>query len=173
MTRSFVWTRFDTLGVALHDCPWCHGGGLLNSQPSLKSFSFGVGDVLAVSDQAEPCSCVLREIFRACFEKFREIATSERPIRAIGWSRKDEEYMADFLTIAKRALREDLHRVFRIRFLLGASEEACIDRMDGDRGAFFHAVSQIELRVGRALRETQPYALFPIEEYFRPANAKR
>ena len=114
---------------------------------------------------------MLRAIFSACYDKFRELAIQPRSLRAIGWARRDEEYMADFVGIAKRTLDEEQHRIFRIHFLLGASANLCIERLALDRGAFFHAAGEIEQRVGRALRETQPHALYPIDEYFRLANA--
>jgi hypothetical protein len=35
-----------------------------------------------------------------------------------------------------------------------------------DRGAFFHAVYRIEQRLGRVFAELEPYALYPLSEYF-------
>jgi hypothetical protein len=35
-----------------------------------------------------------------------------------------------------------------------------------DRGNFFHAVYRIQQQLGRAFRETKPFALFPLDEYF-------
>jgi hypothetical protein len=35
-----------------------------------------------------------------------------------------------------------------------------------DRGNFFHAVYRIEQKLGRVFRELEPYALFPVNEYF-------
>ena len=81
--------------------------------------------------------------------------------------------MVDFVGIAKRTLDEELHRVFRIHFLLGAAANLCIERLALDRGAFFHAAAEIEQRVGRALRETQPHALWPVEEYLATAKMRR
>ena len=156
---SFQWTRKDTLGIANPSCIRCHGLGLQGGR----------------LESTQPCPCVLSAIFRTCYEKFHELATQERPFarRPVGWARRDEEYMADFVGIAKRTLSEDEHRLFRIHFLLGASADLCVNRLRIDPGAFFHAVGQIEQRVGRALRETQPHALYPIDEYFRAPNAKR
>jgi hypothetical protein len=151
-TKPFEWTRQKTLGVANHSCVACHGLGLAGGR----------------LDAMQPCSCVLRAIFRECLTMFVSIATQPRSLdRAIGWSRCDENYMADFVAIAKRTLVDgDLHRVFRIHFLLGAAPEACIKKLGGDCGGFYHAVSQIEQQLGRAFAETQPFPLFPIAEYF-------
>ena len=35
-----------------------------------------------------------------------------------------------------------------------------------DRGTFFHAVYRIQQKLGRVFREVEPYALFPLDEYF-------
>lgn len=165
VNSKFVWTRQDTVGIAVTDCVRCHGLGLEDGRLESK----------------EPCPCVLRAIFHACYEKFRELVnnpvdTSDmRSAReaAVVWARPEVSFMEDFVAIAKRTLSEDQHRVFRIHFLLGASASLCIERLALDRGAFFHAAVEIEQRVGRALRETQSHPLYPIDEYFRLPNAKR
>jgi hypothetical protein len=48
-----------------------------------------------------------------------------------------------------------------------------------ERGDFFHEVYRIQKKLGRIYRELQPYALFPLDEYFGgsvrglpPAKAK-
>ncbi|HEY3456825.1 MAG TPA: hypothetical protein VGK64_19760 [Bryobacteraceae bacterium] len=38
--------------------------------------------------------------------------------------------------------------------------------MNLDRGTFFHEAYRIEQKLGRTFRELQPYALFPLDEYF-------
>jgi hypothetical protein len=35
-----------------------------------------------------------------------------------------------------------------------------------DRGTFFHMIYRIQRKLGRAFRETEPYPLFPMSEYF-------
>jgi hypothetical protein len=35
-----------------------------------------------------------------------------------------------------------------------------------ERGDFFHAVYRIEQRLGRVFAELEPYALYPLSEYF-------
>jgi hypothetical protein len=86
--------------------------------------------------------------------------------RRVVWGRKDEEYMADFLATVKRTLTEDEHKLFRWHYLLGASWRMCCDRIAVDRGTFFYEVYKIEAKLGRAFRETLPYGLFPIDEYY-------
>jgi hypothetical protein len=86
--------------------------------------------------------------------------------RTGGWGRKEEEYVADFCLIAKRTLTEDEYRIFRFHFLLGADYRLCCRQLRMDRGTFFHTVYRIQRKLGRAFGETQPYPLYPLNEYF-------
>lgn len=74
--------------------------------------------------------------------------------------------MADFFLVTRRELNDFEFRLFRFHFLLGADWKLCSRRLGLDRGQFFHAVYRIEQKLGRIFRELQPYALFPIDEYF-------
>jgi hypothetical protein len=121
---------------------------------------------------------VLRAIFRICFDRFVRCVTQERHLSRVSlepqfgrsrpgtWGRKDEEFIADFCLVSRRTLDENEHRIFRFHFLLGADWRLCSRRLGLDRGNFFHAVYRIEQKLGRAFRELQPYALFPLDEYF-------
>lgn len=82
------------------------------------------------------------------------------------WGRKDEEYIADFCLVSRRALSDFDYQVFKYHFLLGADWKLCTRRLKIDRGNFFHAVYRIEQRLGRVFRELKPYGLFPLDEYF-------
>jgi hypothetical protein len=86
------------------------------------------------------------------------------------WGRKDEEYIADFELIARRSLDDYENRLFRYHFLLGAGWRLCTRKLELDRGNFYHAVYRIEQKLGRAFRETLPYPLFPLDEYFNGAS---
>lgn len=156
------WTRSETLALAMHRCAQCHGSGLRMARKG----------VLA------PCNCVLRQIFRICYQRFLRCVTQERHLSKISlephagksrpgtWGRKDEEYIADFSLIARRMLTPEEHRLFRYHFLLGADWKLCSRKLGMDRGNFFHAVYRIEQKLGRAFRETTPYALYPLDDYF-------
>ncbi len=74
--------------------------------------------------------------------------------------------MADFYLLAKRTLDEEHFKIFKFHFLLGADWRLCCRRLNMDRGNFFHAVYRIQQQLGRVFRETRPYALFPLDEYF-------
>jgi hypothetical protein len=82
------------------------------------------------------------------------------------WSLTDQEYIADFCIVAKRSLSEAEHRLFRFHFLLGADWKLCCRQLNIDRGNFFHEVYRIQQKLGKVFRELEPYALFPLDEYF-------
>jgi hypothetical protein len=82
------------------------------------------------------------------------------------WGRRDEEFIADFSLVAKRVLNETEYRLFRFHFLLGADWRLCCRQLKMDRGSFFHDVYRIQQKLGRVFRELEPYALYPLDEYF-------
>jgi len=82
------------------------------------------------------------------------------------WGRRDEEYIADFCLTSQRFLEEDEYKLFRFHFILGADWKLCCRRLKMERGSFFHEVYRIEQKLGRVFRELEPYALFPLDEYF-------
>jgi hypothetical protein len=121
---------------------------------------------------------VFRAVFRACFNRFREFATEGAHTGSVSlefcrgrdgrrtYSRKREEYLADFCLVSQRVLGDYEHRLFRYHFLLGADWRLCCRQLQMDRGTFFHSVYRIEQRLGRAFAELEPYALYPLSEYF-------
>ncbi len=125
-----------------------------------------------------PCNCVLRAIFRACYARFRYCVTKEKHLSRVSleiisgregrwsWGRKDEEYVADFCLVSRRALTDYEHTIFRYHFLLGADWKLCCRKLKMDRGNFFHSIYRIEQKLGRAFREVQPYPLYPLQDYF-------
>jgi hypothetical protein len=87
-------------------------------------------------------------------------------VRRQVWGRKDEEYLADFCLVSKRYLEDEEYKLFRFHFLLGADWKLCCRQMKMERGVFFHNIYRIQQKLGRAFRELQPYALYPVDEYF-------
>jgi hypothetical protein len=161
------WTRSETVALAASKCVYCQGLGL---KP-------GRGQRRLV-----PCNCVFREIFRLCFNKFKKCAKQEKYLchvsgeiygsngqRRLIWGRKIEEYIADFYLVSKRTLTEEEWPVFNAHYLMGADWRLCCAQLKMDKGNFFHAVYRIQQKLGRAFREVAPYALFPLDEYFKTA----
>ncbi len=156
------WTRSETLALAMQNCTQCLGSGLRMGRKGVLS----------------PCNCVLRSIFRTCYQRFVRVMTQEKHMSKISlephagrqrpttWGRKDEEYAADFILVSRRNLTEFENKLFRYHFLLGADWKLCARKLGMDRGNFFHAVYRIEQKLGRIFREMEPYALFPLDEYF-------
>jgi len=146
----------------MHNCAQCHGAGLR----------------LARRGALAPCNCVLRAIFRICYDRFLRCVTQERHLSRVSlephtgrsrpstWGRKDEEYIADFTLISRRVLDDFEQKLFRYHFLLGADWKLCSRQLHIDRGNFFHAVYRIEQKLGRTFRELEPYPLYPLDEYF-------
>lgn len=162
------WNRSETLGLSTSACARCEGTGLI-----------------VVDGRSDACKCVLRAIFRACYNRFVECAamSSEGSRCSLEnsaaeelpgmYSRKNEEYAADFLLIARRTLSEDDFRLFRYRYLLGADWRLCARKLNMDRGHFHHTLYQIQQKLGRVFRELQPYSLFPLDNYFSPGMRSR
>jgi len=162
------WTRTDTLALAAPGCAYCHGLGLRTSRKKSN----------------QPCNCVLRAIFRACFAHFRYCASKEKHLSRVSlectsgtrgrrvWGRKDEEYCADFLLVSKRTLTALEHKIFTAHYLLGADWKLCCRQLKMDRGNFFHSIYRIEQKLGKVFRELTPYSLYPLDEYFHGARIK-
>lgn len=157
------WDRSDLFLVAHHSCTICHGTGVRRE----------------VEGELLPCGCALRGMFRACHARFHKCATrgkfrsqisfernpSGRSNRGT-WSRKEEEYMADFELASRRALDDWHYKLFRYHFVLGADWRLCCRRMGFDRGTFFHMIYRIEEQLGKVFYEMKPYALYPPRDYF-------
>jgi len=82
------------------------------------------------------------------------------------WGRKDEEYCADFILVARRVLNDEEYQVFKWHFLLGA-DWRLVERKTGiSRSHFFHHVYRLEQKLGLTFHELRPYPLHPLEDYF-------
>jgi hypothetical protein len=160
--RTMEWNRTETLVLAAEKCVHCQGLGLREDRRS----------------NPQPCKCVLRAVFRACYARFKQCANKDpyasrnsleygatRDAAGI-WSRKNEEYVADFLLVSQKSLTEEEHKLFRYHYLLGADWRLCCRKLGVDKGNFFHAVYRIQQKLGRAYRELEPYPLYPLNDYF-------
>jgi hypothetical protein len=158
-----IWTRTEALVMSQNSCVFCYGLGLREGR----------------AEHTTVCNCVLRKIFQACYARFRYCALKEPYVSRVSleanlgarpatYGLRNEEYMADFCGIAKRTLEGDdlALAIFKFHFLLGANWVLCCRKLHIERGMFYHQVYRIQQQVGRAFRETEPYALFPLDEYF-------
>ena len=160
------WTRSETLALAMSGCTACHGLGLL----------------IGKRGKINPCNCVLRAIFRACYKRFRRCVTKEKHMtrvtmnltrgreRHFTWGRKDEEYIADFILVTRRTLNEQEYKLFNLHYLLGADWKLCCRKLKTSRGNCFHAIYRIQNKLGRVFRELEPYSLYPLDEYFNSSS---
>jgi hypothetical protein len=156
------WDRSDVIGLAQGCCRCCQGTGIRLAERW---------------NRESPCNCVFRAIFRACYNRFRECNAASRigtvaldftrgPEGRQTFSRKREEFMADFCLVSRRVLDDEEYRIFRYHFLLGADWRLCTRHFNLDRGEFFHETYRIQQKLGRAFAELEPYPLYPVYEYF-------
>lgn len=83
------------------------------------------------------------------------------------FGRKTEEYIADFYLTCKRTLTESEWAIFNQHYLLGADWNLLKRHFTAlSREAFITMTQTMEDRLGRAFRETTPFALYPLDEYF-------
>jgi len=156
------WDRSQTIALAKVHCTHCHGYGMRPGR----------------NDREVPCNCVFRAIFRACYARFKQLATQEKHLSRVSlefgrgkesrltYGRKCEEYLADFCLVSRKALGPLEYDLFRYHFLLGADWKLCCWRLKMSRGDFFHMVYNVENKLGRVFRELEPYGLYPLDEYF-------
>lgn len=159
-----LWNRSEVIALSNVKCACCSGAGLTNA---------GAVDA--------PCDCVLRAIFRACFNRFKDCvrkgkAASSVNLERLGmgtgrashmtFSRKTEEYVADFYLLCQRTLTQEEWGVFRFHYLLGAAGSMVARRFNMTRAAFETMTRALEAKLGRVFRETEPFALYPLDEYF-------
>jgi hypothetical protein len=156
------WNRSETLALSAAKCVTCGGEGL---RPKVKG-------------EVAPCNCVLRSVFRICFERYVQCANKSLYESRVSlengatrdpggcWSRKNEEYVADFDLIVKRTLAEDEYKLFRFHFVLGADWRLCCRKTGMEKGVFFHTIYRIQQKLGRAFCDTLPYPLYPVRDYF-------
>jgi hypothetical protein len=121
---------------------------------------------------------VLRSIFRICFERFVQCANKNLYESRVSlengatrdasgnWSRKNEEYVADFELIVRRTLTQAEYKIYRYHFVLGADWRLCVRKLGVEKGLFFHSLYRIQQKLGLAFCNTAPYALYPVRDYF-------
>lgn len=168
-TKQMEWTRSETLALAQQSCTFCHGLGLRPGR----------------AGSSAPCNCVFRAVFRACYARFIKCTSKEKYVSRVSleanpgrlrksvWGLKNEEFVADFCLVSRRVLDEQQYRLFKFHFLLGADWKLCCRRLNLDRGEFFHEAYRIQQRLGRAFRELEPYALYPVDEYFAGSTKEK
>jgi hypothetical protein len=117
-------------------------------------------------------------VFRACYRRFRECVLNRPHAATMSfefssgpqgrgmYSRKGEEYAADFCLVSRRLLTEEEHRLFKYFYLLRASPLLCSRELLVPRGHLFHLIYTIQCKLGRGFAELQPYPLYPLDEYF-------
>ena len=107
------WSRSNSIGLARAACVYCGGAGTRTVR----------------RDKETPCCCVLRGIFRVCYNRFRECVELGAHTSTVSWdhlggkdgrrsySRKKEEYAADFCLVSRRLLNDSVVNVGQVHHL--------------------------------------------------------
>jgi hypothetical protein len=153
--------RSNYLALALNTCPKCCGSGV----------KLGL--------RIEPCGCVSRNLYNQLLSRDLLIGNQQMTVSScvptvvsrgsdsrFCWSRKNEEFSADFYLLAKRTLDPKDFSIFRLHCLAGCNWKHCVEVLNMNRGDFFHAVYRIQETVGEAAVELRPHAIYPLSEYF-------
>lgn len=150
-TPAFSWTSAITQPLA---CPTCD--------------CWGQGVFTGADGHTVPCRCVLRAIYHAILNRYRQAQEraafgSKGSIRRSGtaYSRDNEDFLIDVYLCAKRALPVSLFAFFR-QYLEEGRELAPA------------TLAHLEFVLGRAFAEI---ALWPLDRYFgtkpRPKRTRR
>ncbi len=163
------WNKRDLEFLAKSNCPACKGQGCLPLNQR----------------RIRPCECSLRGIFRACYARFRDCVNDGRALSRVSfdrsptgrsnrgmWGLKREEYMADFELIARRTLTQAEHRLFRFHHILAASEAMCAKRLGISTQAAKRAIQRLEVKLGLTFATIEPYALYPLYDYFNRTRSE-
>jgi hypothetical protein len=109
-----------------------------------------------------PCKCVWRAVFRQCLHQYRKCHVEGALL--------GREFCADFELIARRELKPEQWRLFRMSTVLGLSELSCSVRLGLNRPTYYSMSYRIAEKCGKAYAETQPYPLWPFSKYFGGAR---
>jgi hypothetical protein len=84
------------------------------------------------------------------------------------WARKNEEYIADFVGIARESLAAGSfeHLLFDYHFVQGFGCAPVCLLMHISPRTFFGARAVIVAKLGRAFHDTTPFPLYPLDQYF-------
>lgn len=137
------WIQSETAPLAKQQCGLCFGLGIVQRRASL---------------QDSPCGCVLREIFRICYEQFQESS------RSFG-AHEHQQYALDFQIVARRHLSLEDYNIFREYFVNVLPWQGAALRLRLSRSGYFDRLYRIEERLGRAYADIRPHALYPTAAY--------
>jgi hypothetical protein len=188
--RREQWTgwRLHARALSVQSCALCYGLGSRLGKNATETVCNCVFRRIFVA-------CLAK--FRQCLDGYADIGKVDWTVvlgqknssrSSATWSLRNEEYMADFQLVAFRALndgktREQLAeeglapsiywKLFALHMLLGADWKVCCRKLKLDRGTFFHMTYRIQAVLGLAFVDTEPHALFPLDEYFSPMTRRK
>jgi hypothetical protein len=153
------------LQLAVSWCVACNGTGLVGHDPP------------------QACECIYRVIFRSCYAQFRRCrqdARSTQPMplerrstptgrRHTTWVRRNEDYCADFEMAARQALTPEMHRLFRLHYVLRCPAPLIAQQLHLHRVNVERLLLQVQGAVGNHIAHASPYSIYPPGEYLYPS----
>ncbi len=161
--RTFDWDRGEVLSLARGNCPFCFGLG------------FNRGYKIWHTTGA-PCICVLRRIFKQCYQKYRELRNTsltnshlslEYLTNAARFNPfKDRDFVVDFETLGGKGLCLEEREIFILHYIRGYPYYTICAKKGYSKYRYFQYIIRIEAILAQVFRSIRPYPLFPIDEYF-------
>jgi hypothetical protein len=149
-------------------CTKCHGYGLVAGR--------ALGSPPRQS--LRPCKCSLRRIFLNCLNHYYKClyyqVSGMQSLSHNGkffYDFKREEFIVDFLNLSSRALRPSgkpslRFEIFKNHFILNKQWKECCNKLNLERGLFFHELYRAEEELGYYFLINEPYSIFPIGSYY-------
>lgn len=164
-------------------CDACYNNGIVNvmwtlcicSEIDFNGKCVACRGELRYIEAFDICNCVHRLIFRSVWRRYTDIVTGGRGKsvevychETRGCSRPTEEFLADVLIVARRALKNQpqLLDCFNLVFVSGHPLQNVLRKLGCSERRLRDYLDTVRSVVGKAFVETQPYALYPLEIYF-------
>lgn len=119
------------------------------------------GIYTAYSKHERVCNCCFRRIFRHCLSKYRKI--SFYPSLD---DRRQENFLADFILLAKHELSEQNFLIFILYHIQELSWSTIGAKLNMNRDETFRTIYRIEKKLGKVYSLMEPYSLWPLSSYF-------
>ncbi len=92
------------------------------------------------------------------------------------WSRPGIEYIADFESVGRRALKDEVHKIiFKYLFVENRGPWKTLGELvkaahRTDPVIFISTTREIKIKLGKVFSELQPYALWPVQAYMHQSR---
>lgn len=114
------------------------------------------------------------EVFAVVMQRHLAIQTEDVK-RSAARSYRDREFVADVELTARRILSPNQYTLFRLCYIWRRSNEFILRQRIGYKTALDIMLVReaVERLLGTAFKDTKPYPLYPLKEYFRDPELKK